>query len=154
MESLPSPRPAGSPVRPAPCSGAAESAPSRTQRVGRTGTVVAGRRRIAIAAFLLIAVFGAGGAALARGRARYETDGTRHAVVDAGLRYEFNAILGTEVLLDVTGGTPWADVTSERPDAVERLRRKLMEKSGAGSLDDLRAVHRDRIEALRKLGYL
>ena len=78
----------------------------------------------------------------------------RYAIEEGDLRFEFNAIMGTEVLSRVGGSEIVTNLTSALPDDADRLRAKLMRKLGVSSLAELRANHRDTIARLTELGYL
>lgn len=85
--------------------------------------------------------------------AAVEREGARYTVVEGGLRYEYQAVLGIETLVDTRSATPRADLRAVRPGDVVRLRARLLEDVGADSLECVRAAHEPEIAALRSLGY-
>jgi hypothetical protein len=75
------------------------------------------------------------------------------AIEKDGLRYEFNAVMGTSTLHDVSADDR-RNLLAERPAEAAALQRALLDDAGADSLEALRAPHRAIIESLQHLGYL
>jgi len=74
---------------------------------------------------------------------------------EAGLRYTYHVLTGTESLHDVrTDPRLLLNLLSERPNEARRMRRVLEQRIGIESLDLLRRDLSDRIRALESLGYL
>ncbi len=72
-----------------------------------------------------------------------------------GLRYTFHAVTGGEALFDVEADPSLLrNLLPPRFDDARRLRRLLEIELGVESLDDLREVHRTKIDELESLGYL
>lgn len=92
---------------------------------------------------------GAETAAAARG------DSALYFVEQNGLRYEFHAVMGTELLTRV--GTKQRDAHNlirEMPEIAAALRAAVAEREGVPSVESLRERHGETIESLRRLGYL
>lgn len=72
-----------------------------------------------------------------------------------GLRYEFHAVMGTEILTRV--GAKLGDARNlihEMPEIAASLRAAVAKREGVPSVESLRARHGETIESLRRLGYL
>jgi hypothetical protein len=120
------------------------------------------RLRVAAAAVVLAcagAVIAAGGArdtGSVQASAR-TPDGSEirvlYTVEDAGLRLEFHAVMGTEVL-SRTDDPRRTNLLAENPEIAARLRDLLLRREGAPSLEALRAPHRELVAQLEQLGYL
>jgi len=72
-----------------------------------------------------------------------------------GLRYEFDALTGTERLLDLSQtGPDRVNLVNVRLEDAARLRVEACRKLGIGGLDELVREHRRDADELRRLGYL
>lgn len=82
------------------------------------------------------------------------TDGVRYSIVRDGLRYDFQAVLGAESLVDLSEPQPRQNRIGVRAADAARLRAALAASQGVDSVEALRERHRALIEGLRKFGYL
>ena len=72
-----------------------------------------------------------------------------------GLRYVFHVTTGSEALYDLaTDPDARSNVAEERPEDTLRLRGVLADEHAVEDLDTLRGEYQDRIDELRRLGYL
>jgi len=72
-----------------------------------------------------------------------------------GLRYEYDALRGTERLYDLAEPPPrHEDLTASRPDDAARLRNAILADLHLDSLDALREMYAQEAEQLRRMGYL
>ena len=76
-------------------------------------------------------------------------------VEDGGWRYVLHAPTGTESLYRLAEDPKCRrNLIDQEPDRTEDMRRELLRRSKAQSIEDLREPHRRTIEALKSLGYL
>lgn len=83
------------------------------------------------------------------------SDSALYTAEQDGLRYEFHAVMGTEMLTRV-GAKAGAvhNLLHEMPDVAAALRAAVAEREGVQDVESLRARHGETIESLRRLGYL
>ncbi len=83
------------------------------------------------------------------------SDGALYTAEQDGLRYEFHAVMGTEMLTRV-GAKPGNvhNLVHEMPEIAAALRAAVAEREGVPDVESLRARHGETIESLRRLGYL
>lgn len=87
--------------------------------------------------------------------AAHRGDSALYTVERDGLRYEFHAVMGTEILTRV--GAKLSDghnLIHEMPEIAAALRAAVAEREGVPSVEALRERHGETIESLRRLGYL
>lgn len=96
-----------------------------------------------------------GSAAGAETSAAERSDSALYTAERDGLRYEFQAVMGTEMLTRIAakpGDT--RNLIREMPEMAATLRAAVAEREGVPSVEALRARHGETIESLRRLGYL
>ncbi len=78
-----------------------------------------------------------------------------HVETAGDLRYTFHAVTGIEALYDVANDPNGrVNLAEKRPDDTQRLRKLLLQRTGARNLDSLQAPFAEEIERLKALGYL
>ncbi len=83
------------------------------------------------------------------------SDGALYSVERNGLRYEFHAVMGTEMLTRI-GERPGdaKNLARSMPEVAESMRAAVVEREGVKTVECLRERHGETIASLRRLGYL
>lgn len=112
------------------------------------------RLRLVLSALVLVGGVAVAAATL-QAADRPATHPAQVSVERDGLRYEFDALTGTERLVDLSQPGPVrTNLVNERLEDAARLRVEACRKLGIDGLDELVREHRREADELRRLGYL